>query len=55
MVVQRRQYTLEFKREAVRLISEGGVSVARAAQDLGVCRVRASHSSRGTDAGRHCG
>lgn len=38
MVVQRRQYTAEFKQEAVRLITEGGVSVARAARDLGVSR-----------------
>ncbi len=38
MVAQRRQYTPEFKQEAVRLITEGGVSVARAARDLGVSR-----------------
>ena len=38
MVAQRRQYTPEFKQEAVRLITEGGVSVARAARDLGVPR-----------------
>ena len=38
MAAQRRQYTPEFKQEAVRLITEGGVSVARAARDLGVSR-----------------
>ncbi len=38
MSVQRRQYTPEFKQEAVRLITAGGVSVARAARDLGVSR-----------------
>ena len=32
----RRQFTREFKLEAVRLIKERGVSVARASQDLGV-------------------
>ena len=38
MAAQRRQYTPEFKQEAVRLITEGGVSMARAARDLGVSR-----------------
>jgi transposase len=38
MSAQRRQHTAEFKQEAVRLITEGGVSVARAARDLGVSR-----------------
>ena len=38
MTAQRRQYTPEFKREAVRLVTEGGVSMARAARDLGVSR-----------------
>ena len=38
MIIQRRQYTPEFKQEAVRLITEGGVSTARAARDLGVSR-----------------
>src|SRR5574340_895075 len=32
----RRQFTREFKLEAVRLIKERGVSVAQASQDLGV-------------------
>ena len=38
MAAQRKQYTAEFKREAVRLITEGGLSEAQAARDLGVCR-----------------
>lgn len=32
----RRQFTREFKLEAVRLIKERGVSYAQASQDLGV-------------------
>ncbi|MFO7676285.1 MAG: transposase, partial [bacterium] len=32
----RKSYTREFKREAVRLTTEGGVSVAQAARDLGI-------------------
>jgi transposase len=32
----RRSYTREYKLEAVRLVTEGGVSVRRASQDLGV-------------------
>ncbi len=38
MAAQRKQYTAEFKREAVRLITGGGLSEAQAARDLGVCR-----------------
>jgi transposase len=38
MTVQRKQYTPEFKREAIRLVTQGGVSMARAARDLGVSR-----------------
>ncbi len=34
--MERRQFTREFKLEAVRLIKERGVSVAQASQDLGV-------------------
>jgi transposase len=34
--MERRKFTREFKLEAVRLIKERGVSVARASQDLGV-------------------
>ena len=34
--MERRQFTREFKLEAVRLIKERGVSYARAAEDLGV-------------------
>jgi transposase len=32
----RKQYTREFKHEAVRLVTEQGVSVAQAARDLGL-------------------
>ena len=34
--MERRKFTREFKREAVRLIKERGVTVAQAARDLGV-------------------
>lgn len=33
---KRRQYTSEFKREAVRLVTEGGLSMAQVARDLGL-------------------
>jgi len=36
MVVQRKQYTREFKQEAVRLVTDGGLSLAQAARDLGI-------------------
>ncbi len=32
----RRAYTREFKEDAVRLVTEGGVPVSQAAQDLGI-------------------
>ena len=38
MTAERKQYSAEFKREAVRLMTEGGVSVAQVSRDLGVCR-----------------
>ena len=38
MAAERKQYSAEFKRETVRLMSEGGVSVAQVSRDLGVCR-----------------
>jgi transposase len=38
MIAERKQYSAEFKREAVRLMTEGGVSVAQVSRDLGVCR-----------------
>ncbi len=34
--MERRQFTREFKLEAVRLIKERGVSYAQASEDLGV-------------------
>ena len=38
MGVPRRKHTAEFKIEAVRLVTERGISVAKAARDLGVDR-----------------
>ena len=35
---QKRSYSEEFKREAVRLVTDGGHSEAQVARDLGVCR-----------------
>ena len=37
MSKDRRQYSEEFKREAVRLMTEGGVPLAQVSRDLGVC------------------
>ena len=34
--MDRKQYSAEFKREAVRLITDKGISVAQAARDLGL-------------------
>jgi transposase len=36
MRVERKQYSAEFKREAVRLVMEKGLSLAQAARDLGI-------------------
>ena len=33
---RRKHYSSEFKREAVRLVTEGGLSIAQAARDLGL-------------------
>ena len=38
MARQRRQYTLEFKQEAVRLVKEQGLTPAQVARDLGLDR-----------------
>ncbi len=38
MAAERKQYSAEFKREAVRLMIEGGVSVTQVSHDLNVCR-----------------
>ena len=38
MSAERKQYSAEFKREAVRLMTEGGVSVAQVSRDLNICR-----------------
>jgi transposase-like protein len=34
--INRKQYSSEFKREAVRLVTEGGLSIAQVARDLGL-------------------
>ena len=36
MAVKRKQYTKEFKHQAVRLVTEQGLSIAQAARDLGI-------------------
>ena len=36
MRVERKQYSAEFKREAVRLVTDKGLSLAQAARDLGL-------------------
>lgn len=36
MAVQRKQYTADFKREAVRLMTQGNLSAAQVARDLGI-------------------
>jgi len=35
-LTKRKQFSSEFKREAVRLVTEGGLSIAQAARDLGL-------------------
>ena len=37
MTAELRQYCAEFKREEVRLMIEGGVSLAQVSRDLGIC------------------
>ena len=34
--IKRRQYSSEFKREAVQLVTQGGLSIAQVARDLGL-------------------
>jgi transposase len=34
--IKRKQFSSEFKREAVRLVTEGGLSIAQVARDLGL-------------------
>ena len=34
---KRRSFSKEFKLEAVKLVKEGGVKIAQAARDLGIC------------------
>jgi len=37
MARKRRRFSSEFKQEAIRLVREGGVSIAEAARDLDLC------------------
>lgn len=50
MATTRKLYSREYKFEAVRLVTERGVSVAQAARDLGVT----SHRVVEIGAGRRC-
>ena len=34
--IKRKQYSSQFKREAVQLVTQGGLSIAQAARDLGL-------------------
>jgi len=34
--IKRRQYSSQFKREAVQLVTQGGLSIAQTARDLGL-------------------
>lgn len=57
MPQQRRQYTEEFKREAIRLAREGGLGPTQVARDLGINRTMLSTwirkaGTEGTDAFR---
>lgn len=36
MAVERRQYTAEFKQEAVQMMTQGGLSATQVARDLGI-------------------
>jgi len=55
MAAERRQYSTEFKREAVRLMNEGGVSLAQVSRDLGVCRSLLGKWKRQLQAEQHNG
>ena len=52
--MERRQFTREFKLEAVRLIKERGVSYAKAAEDLGIhpTQLRKGEAACGRSAAR---
>lgn len=55
---ERKQYSSEFKREAVRLMSEGGLSLSAASQQLGVARsvlVKWRRQLQQEDVARHSG
>jgi transposase-like protein len=49
MIVQRKQYTAEFKQEAVRLMTEGG----RSPEDAGQREAAIDHGTGGAGAGTH--
>ena len=60
--MERRQFTDEFKREAVRLASQPGISKAEISKDLGInanmlhrwVREQAGHASKGAARTRLC-
>ena len=52
---QRRSYTEEFKREAVRLVTTGGHSESQVARDLGVSRSLLGKWRRQLEVGSHTG
>ncbi len=57
---QRKQYTPGFKREAVRLVTDGGLSIAQVARDLGlkdnlVSRWKQEAHVNGAQAFQSCG
>ncbi|PQV64631.1 Transposase [Abditibacterium utsteinense] len=49
---KRKQYTAEFKREAVRLVTEGGLSMAQVARDLSLWRQPGEPLEKGSAAER---
>jgi len=55
MARSRKKYTLEFKQEAVRLVSEEGMSVNRAAVDLGISKWSLRDWCRKAQAGQLAG
>lgn len=52
-MASRKQYTEEFKREAVRLAATPGNSMASVARHLGVNRILIGHCVRNAQAGKY--
>ncbi len=52
MAVERRQYTAQFKHEAVRLMTQDGLSAAQVARDLGINRNLLGKWKRQLEAGQ---